>query len=56
MDATSGRRQPKVFRGSARRIRRIRMRGNNSLQFWLLVAWFAFLILVVIPWMIRHSQ
>jgi hypothetical protein len=32
------------------------MRGNDSRQLWLLILWVAFLLLVVIPWMIRHGH
>jgi hypothetical protein len=56
MDTTSGARAPKIYRGSRKRIRAIKMRDNGSWELWLLVGWLAFLVLVVLPWMIRHSQ
>jgi hypothetical protein len=56
MDITSGSRAPKTYRGSRKRIRQIKMRHNGSWELWLLVAWLAFLVLVVLPWMIRYSQ
>ena len=28
---------------------------DRSLELWLLIAWLAFLILLVLPWMMRHS-
>jgi hypothetical protein len=31
------------------------LRGNGSLELWLLIAWVVFLLLVVVPWMIRQS-
>jgi hypothetical protein len=31
------------------------MRGNSSLELWLLIVWVTFLLLVVVPWMIRQS-
>ena len=36
------------------RCRQIRLRGNGSAELWLFVAWVAFLLLVVLPWMIRR--
>jgi hypothetical protein len=53
---SGGTRANKVYRGSRRRFRRIRLRGNGSVEFWLLVAWVAFLLLVVLPWMIRQGR
>lgn len=32
------------------------MRNNSSWDLWMLIGWLAFLVLVVLPWMIRHSQ
>jgi hypothetical protein len=32
------------------------MRGNSSWELWLLVVWGAFLLLVVVPWMIRQTK
>jgi hypothetical protein len=32
------------------------MRGNESWELWILIAWVAFLLLVVVPWMIRHGH
>jgi hypothetical protein len=48
-------RPAKWYRGSRRRIRRVRLRGNGSLELWLLIVWVMFLLLVVVPWMIRQS-
>jgi hypothetical protein len=31
------------------------MRGSFTWEMWLLVAWVFFLLLVVLPWMVRHS-
>ena len=44
----------KRYRGSRRRVRRLTMRGNGSWEFWLLLGWIAFLLLVVMPWMISR--
>jgi hypothetical protein len=56
-DAVSARiRPPKTYRGSRRRIERIKWRGNGSLEIGFFVAWVVFLVLVVLPWMIRHNH
>ena len=44
-----------TFRGSRHRLKRIKIRGNGSLELWLMVGWVVFLVLVVLPWMMRHS-
>jgi hypothetical protein len=49
-------RPAKTYRGSKRRVRRIRMRGNGSWEMWIFVVWVAFLLFVVVPWMIRNSH
>jgi hypothetical protein len=55
-DAAPGsQRPPLTLRGSRRRLKRIKIRGNSSLELWLLVGWLAFLVLIVLPWMMRHS-
>jgi len=54
-DARSGARPPKRYRGSRHRLKRIRLRGNFARELWLLVAWVAFLLFVVMPWMMRHT-
>ena len=56
MEHTSGSRPAKTYRGSVRRLRRIRFRDNGAWELWLLLAWVAFLLLVVLPRMIRHGQ
>ena len=56
MDATSGARPARTFRGSRRRVRKIRMRGNGAWEMWLLLAWVLFLLFVVVPWMAEHSR
>jgi hypothetical protein len=50
------RRAVKTYRGSRRRVRQLRLRGNTSAQLWLFVGWVAFLLLVVVPWMIRQGH
>jgi hypothetical protein len=44
----------KVFRGLAKRIRRIMRGGNRSLEMGLLLLWLLFLLFVLVPWML-HS-
>ena len=51
-----GTRPAKTYRGSARRVRRLRMRGNMSWELWALIAWVVFLLLVIIPWMARQGH
>jgi hypothetical protein len=46
----------KTFRGSYRRFKKIRLRGNGSVEMWVFVGWVAFLLLVVVPWMIGESR
>jgi hypothetical protein len=53
-DARTGARAAKRYRGSARRLKRIRMRGNFSSEIWLLAGWVAFLLFVLLPWMARR--
>jgi hypothetical protein len=50
-----GVRPARIYRGSRRRLRQIRVRGNGSAGLWMFVAWVAFLLLVVVPWMIRQG-
>jgi hypothetical protein len=51
-----GRRAAKVYRGSRRRVKQLKFRGNGSAELWLFVGWVVFLLLVVLPWMIRQSH
>ena len=54
--ATDGLRPGRWYRGSRQRLRRIRLRDNWSLELWLLIAWVAFLLFVVVPWMVRQGR
>jgi hypothetical protein len=47
---------PKVYRGSRRRLKRLRARDNWSTEMWVLLIWLAFLLSVVIPWMVSRAQ
>jgi len=51
-----GTRAPKIFRGSRRRMRHIRMRGKESILFWLFVAWLAVLIFIMLPYMVQNMS
>jgi hypothetical protein len=56
-DSAPGSQRPAMaYKGSRRRIKRIQIRGNGSLEVWLLVGWVAFLVLIVLPWMMRLSR
>jgi hypothetical protein len=43
----------KVYRGSRRRLKQLRLRGNWPIEMWLLIGWIGFIVLVVVPWMAR---
>jgi hypothetical protein len=45
---------PKVYRGSKKRIRRIRMRGNGSVALWVFVAVVLFSLFFALPWMVLN--
>ena len=53
-DARTGARAAKRYRGSSRRLKQIRLRGNFSWEIWLIAAWVAFLLFVLLPWMARR--
>jgi hypothetical protein len=44
----------KVYRGSRRRLRRIRLRGNSSTLFWIFVIVFLLTLFVLVPWLVQH--
>jgi hypothetical protein len=46
----------KFYRGSRRRLKRITLRGNWSIELLLFVAWVLFALLVLVPWLVRHPQ
>jgi hypothetical protein len=45
-----------VYRGSRRRLQQLRLRGNGSLELWLLLFWVLFLLLVAVPWMLKQGH
>ena len=50
----SVKRPSKPFRGSKRRVRKIRMQGNWSLGLWVLVMVVLLALFVGVPWLMRH--
>jgi len=42
------------FRGTKKRLARIKLRENFSIAFWCFVAFIAFLLFVGIPWMLKQ--
>ena len=49
-------RPARAYRGSRRRVRRIRFRGNWSLEIVLFVIWLLFALFVLVPWIVRHPH
>jgi hypothetical protein len=44
----------KLYRGSRKRVRRIKWRENTSVEFWIFVVLIVFMLLVGVPWLIKH--
>lgn len=44
----------KAYRGSRKRVRRIKWWENTSVEFWILVALLLLMLFVGVPWLIRH--
>jgi hypothetical protein len=42
------------YRGSRKRVHRIRMQGNWSVEFWLFVIFVLLALFILVPWLIRH--
>jgi hypothetical protein len=42
------------YRGSRKRVRRIRMQGNWSVELWLFVIFVLLALFIAVPWLIRH--
>jgi len=51
-----GARPGRAYRGSRRRVRRIRFRGNWSLEIVLFIIWILFALFVLVPWIVRHPH
>jgi hypothetical protein len=47
---------PKIYRGSRRRVKRIKLKGNQTWELWVLIVWVLFLLLVVVPLLIKHHH
>jgi hypothetical protein len=47
-------RSAKVYRGSRKRLRRLRLSGNWSVELWIFLAVMLFTLFVVVPWIVRH--
>ena len=47
-------RSSKAYRGSKRRIRRIRLRGNGSAGMWLVLGVVVIALFGLMPWLMRH--
>ena len=48
------RRSMLTFRGSRRRLRRIRFRENWTRDMWLLLGFVVLAVLLLLPWLVRH--
>jgi hypothetical protein len=44
----------KAYRGSRKRVRRIKWRDNTSVEFWILVVLMLFMMFVGVPWLFKH--
>jgi hypothetical protein len=44
----------RVHRGSKRRLKRITLRGNWSVEFWVFVLAILIALFVLVPWLINH--
>jgi len=44
----------KVYRGSRKRVQRIRWQEHTPVELWILLVVLLLVLLIVIPWMIRH--
>jgi hypothetical protein len=44
----------KLYRSSGKRLQRIKLRGNWSVEFWMWVLAVFFALFVLIPWLVKH--
>jgi hypothetical protein len=49
-------RPPIVFRGSRRRLRQIRFRGNWSAEMSWLAIWIVVVLCLILPWLVRSAD
>jgi hypothetical protein len=52
---SSARRAARYDRGSKQRLRRIRIRGNSSLAFWIFVVGILLILFGAVPWFASHA-
>jgi hypothetical protein len=45
-----------TYRGSRKRLLRLKWYKHTSIEFWLFVAFVLFLVFVGVPWMINHPE
>jgi hypothetical protein len=50
----SGVRTGKLYRGSRKRVQRIKVRENTSVELWIFVLLMLFLLFVGLPWLTKH--
>jgi hypothetical protein len=50
----SPRRAAQYDYGSKQRLKRIRLRGNSSLEFWIFVIGLVLILLIAVPWLVTH--
>jgi len=43
-----------LYRGSKKRLKRITLRGNWSLDLWIFIVILALGLFILLPWLIRH--
>ena len=51
---SSGPGSGKVYRGSRKRLNRIKWQENTSLELWIFVVVVLFILFVAVPWIIEH--
>ena len=47
-------RPPKTYRASRSRVQKIKLRGNWSIEVWLLIGLILLALFVLVPWLVRH--
>jgi uncharacterized iron-regulated membrane protein len=49
-------RSTRTYRGSRKRLRRLKWYKHSSIEFWLFLVIVLFLLFVGVPWMINHPE
>jgi hypothetical protein len=52
---TRQRHPPRAWRGSRKRLRRIKFRENTSVEFWIFVALVIVMLAVIMPWLLVRA-